>query len=336
MNPDRKSALIIGIGVPVMVSVFIIAVTLGRFQISFDAMIGILSGHRSEYEMEWNILTKLRIPRTMAALTVGIGLSVSGLLYQELFQNKLVSPDLLGASSGAGVGAAIGILLGMSAAWIGGLAFIGGILAVTLAVALTKSFRNRSSLMLLLSGIIIGGLMESILSFVKYIAGPEATLASITFWLMGSCEFVNMNEAVLLTVVVLVCTIIVWAVKWRLNLISLGEEGCRSRGINYKSYRRAIIVLATMMTACTVAVVGCVGWIGLVIPHISRLWVGQNTKYTIPMTVVLGGTFMVAVDLISRLFTTSEIPLSAVTGLFGAVIIILVIIRNGGKIDDRI
>ena len=157
MNADRKARLIIGIGIPAMVSLFLIVISMGRYQISADARVSILTGNHAGYEMEWDILTKLRIPRTMAALAVGIGLSVSGLLFQELFHNKLVSPDLLGASAGAGVGAAIGILLGLASMWVGALAFVIGFGAVCLALVISRSFRNKSSTMLLLSGIIVGG-----------------------------------------------------------------------------------------------------------------------------------------------------------------------------------
>ena len=167
--------------------------------------------------------------------------------------------------------------------------------------------------------------MESILSFIKYLAGPETTLADITFWLMGSCENVNMVQALLLMAIIGVSTALIWALKWRLNLISLGEEECRSRGVNYGYYSIAIILIATLMTASTVAVVGCVVWIGLVVPHIARLLVGQNTKFSIPATVVLGGLFMVAGDVVSRCFTTAEIPLSAVTGLLGTIAFLAII-----------
>lgn len=336
MNGERKLFLTLAIGVPLMAAVFTIAICVGRYQVSLDALMGILSGNRAAYPTEWNVLVKLRIPRTIAALAVGIGLSVSGLLYQELFQNKLVSPDLLGVSDGAGVGAAVAILMGLSSWAITGLSFITGILAVLAAIAISRSVRSRSSATLLLSGIIVGGFAASVLGFVKYLAGPDTTLASIEFWLMGSCEYVNMDKALLLAGVITVCMAIIIPIKWRIYLISLGSEECRSRGINYNAYKWLIIGLATLMTAATVSVVGCVAWIGLVIPHIARMVVGRNTKFSIPLAAIFGGILMMVADIVSRCFTTSEIPLLVVMGMIGSVMFVIIMRLTGGRIDDRL
>ena len=336
MNSERKLFLTLAIGVPLMAAVFAIAICVGRYQVSLDALMGILSGNCAAYPTEWNVLVKLRIPRTIAALAVGIGLSVSGLLYQELFQNKLVSPDLLGVSDGAGVGAAAAILLGLSSWAITGLSFITGILAVFAAIAISHSVRSRSSATLLLSGIIVGGFAASVLGFIKYLAGPDTTLASIEFWLMGSCEYVNMDKALLLAGAITVCMAIIIPIKWRIYLISLGSEECRSRGINYNAYKWLIIGLATLMTAATVSVVGCVAWIGLVIPHIAKMVAGRNTKFSIPLAAIFGGILMMVADIVSRCFTTSEIPLLVVMGMIGSVMFVIIMRLTGGRIDDRL
>ena len=336
MNGERKLFLTLAIGVPLMAAVFAIAICVGRYQVSLDALMGILSGNRAAYPTEWNVLVNLRIPRTIAALAVGIGLSVSGLLYQELFQNKLVSPDLLGVSDGAGVGAAVAILLGLSSWAITGLSFITGILAVFAAIAISRSVRSRSSGTLLLSGIIVGGFAASVLGFIKYLAGPDTTLASIEFWLMGSCEYVNMDKALLLAGAITVCMAIIIPIKWRIYLISLGSEECRSRGINYNAYKWLIIGLATLMTAATVSVVGCVAWIGLVIPHIAKMVAGRNTKFSIPLAAIFGGILMMVADIVSRCFTTSEIPLLVVMGMIGSVMFVIIMRLTGGRIDDRL
>ena len=336
MNGERKLFLTLAIGVPLMAAVFAIAICVGRYQVSLDALMGILSGNCAAYPTEWNVLVKLRIPRTIAALAVGIGLSVSGLLYQELFQNKLVSPDLLGVSDGAGVGAAVAILLGLSSWAITGLSFITGILAVFAAIAISHSVRSRSSATLLLSWIIVGGFAASVLGFIKYLAGPDTTLASIEFWLMGSCEYVNMDKALLLAGAITVCMAIIIPIKWRIYLISLGSEECRSRGINYNAYKWLIIGLATLMTAATVSVVGCVAWIGLVIPHIAKMVAGRNTKFSIPLAAIFGGILMMVADIVSRCFTTSEIPLLVVMGMIGSVMFVIIMRLTGGRIDDRL
>lgn len=336
MNMMSKSTMICITGVTALIAVSMVAICVGRVQISFDALFNIIIGNRDQYMTEWNVMTSLHIPRTLAAILVGMGLSVSGLLYQELFQNKLVSPDFLGVSEGAGIGAAIAILAGLSSIFISGFAFVTGIVAVMTAMAISSCFRNRSSFSLLLSGLIVGGMTASILSFIKYIVGPETTLAEIEFWLMGSCQNVTMEQIIPLIAIVITCLTVVMMIKWRVNLISLGKEECTSRGLSYKKYGILIIVLSTLMTAATVAVVGCVSWIGLVIPHIARVIIGQNTKYTIPTTMLIGGAFMVVADIISRCFNDSEIPLSAVTGFFGTIFFVIILMSKRGKIDERI
>ena len=167
--------------------------------------------------------------------------------------------------------------------------------------------------------------MSAILSVIKYFADPESTLASITFWLMGSCEHVTMNDVAVLLPLITGCAVILLAIRWRINLVALGREEAQTKGMNYVAYRRLIIVLATLMTASTVSVVGSVGWIGLVIPHMVRLLVGRNTANTIPLAILFGGVFMIIVDVLSRSFTNSEVPLAAISGLFGTVIFIVII-----------
>ena len=336
MTSDRKMTAIVSIGAIAMALTFAIAICMGKYTVSLDALVSIINGDRTAYPTEWNIITKLRIPRTMAAMAVGIGLSVSGLLYQELFQNKLVSPDLLGVSDGAGIGAATAILLGLSSWMITGMAFVSGIIAVLAAIMISRSFKSKSPVTLLLSGIIVGGMAASIVGFIKYIAGPEATLASIEFWLMGSCAYVNLNKALMLVTVIAVCLMVIIPVKWRFNIVALGEEACKSRGVNYNAYKWLIIGIATLMTASTVSVVGCVAWVGLVVPHIARLMVHSNSKYTIPVTVFFGGTLMMIADIVSRSFTTSEIPLLVVTGFIGAIAFVAILRFTGGRIDDRL
>ena len=256
---------------------------------------------------------------------VGIGLGLSGLLYQETFQNKLVSPDFLGVTSGACVGAATAILLGLSAVMISFLAFVAGVVTVLLTLSLAKVFQNRSPTILLLSGIIIGGLMSAILSVIKYYADPDSTLSSITFWLMGSCEHCTMKDVAVLLPIIAGCCAVLMAIRWRINLVALGREEAQTKGLNYIAYRRAIILMATLMTASAVSIVGSVGWIGLVIPHMVRLLVGRNTANTIPLAILFGGVFMIIVDILSRSFTNSEVPLAAISGLFGTVIFIAII-----------
>lgn len=307
---------------------FFLALGLGKYHIVFPNIFKALFTSDSTYDIERSIIINLRLPRTIVALLSGMALSVSGLLYQETFRNKLVSPDLLGVSSGAGVGAALAIVLGLSATMISLFSFVAGLASVFLSLTLSKVFKSKSSTMLLLAGIIIGGLMSSGLSLIKYCADSEATLSKITYWLMGSFEDSTMKDVYFLLPVVVVCTFVLIMISWRINIVALGKEEAQTKGINYTFYRTLIIVIATLLTATTVAFSGTIGWVGLVIPHIARLLVGRNTRKTIPLSIAFGGWFMIVVDILSRTFTASEIPVSAITGLFGTIVFVIILYIN--------
>ncbi len=323
MNTENgRVRLYATLSVIAFVTVFVTALAVGRYSLSLGDVMDFLLGNLPHDSNPYKVISELRLPRTIIAALVGIGLGLSGLLYQETFQNKLVSPDFLGVTSGACVGAAAAILLGLSAAMISLLAFIAGVVTVMLTLTLSKVFQNRSPTILLLSGIIIGGLMSALLAVIKYFADPDSTLSSITFWLMGSCEHTTMGDAAILLPIIATCAMVLVVLRWRINLVALGREEAQTKGLNYTLYRRAIILMATLMTASAVSIVGSVGWIGLVIPHMVRILVGRNTANTIPLTILFGGIFMILVDIISRSFTDAEVPLAAISGLFGTVIFI--------------
>ncbi len=318
----------------VFVLSFIVALLVGRYRISVADFWRLLFS-KNGYEIERSIIFNLRLPRTIIASLTGMALSVSGLLYQETFQNKLVSPDLLGVSSGAGVGAAIAITLGLSSVYVSFFAFVFGVLTVVATLFVSTAFRNKSSTILTLSGIIVGGCMSSVLSFVKYFADAETTLASITFWLMGSFEQSTMTDIYLLLPIVAVCSTVILSISWRINIVALGKEEAQTKGMNYRVYRALIIGVATLLTASSVAFSGTISWIGLVVPHIVRLAVGRNTKKTIPLCIIFGATFMIIADIISRVFTAAEIPLSAVTGFFGTIIFIVLLFIRRNTIHEN-
>lgn len=325
MNANKKTAWIAALSLVLLVLVFAVALMVGRYRIPPDAFFEALGG-AEDREVERSIIVHLRLPRTLVAVMVGAALSLSGLLYQETFQNMLISPDLLGVSSGAGVGAAIAIVAGLSVAFIGTFAFLFGIGTVALTVLVSRIFHSRSSMSLVLSGIIVGGLAGALLSFVKYLADAETTLASITFWLMGSFENSTMKDVWFLLPIVLICLTASFAICWRINTVALGYEEAQTTGINYRFYRGLIIVMATLLTAGSVAVAGTVGWIGLVVPHIVRLIVRRNTVQTIPLSILFGSVFMVTADILARTFTAAEIPLSAVTGFFGTIVFVAILL----------
>ena len=331
----RRTWISFGISIAIFVVVFVLALILGRYKIAIGDFFKAVFTDDSAFDTQRSIIVNLRFPRTIMASFVGIGLSLSGLLYQETFRNKLVSPDLLGVSTGASVGAAFAIVLGLSSAFISVFAFLMGLLTVFITVMVSKLFRNGSSTILLLSGIIVGGFMSAILSMIKYFSDDVTTLASITYWLMGSFESADMSRDYILMGVVVVCVIVLLLISHPINLVNQGKAEAQTKGINYNFYRGLIIVLSTILTAISVCFCGTISWIGLVIPHIVRLLAGRDAKRTIPLCITFGGTFMIVVDVLSRTFTDSEIPLSAVTGLLGTVIFVVILIIKRRKLNEH-
>lgn len=331
----RRTIISFIISIAVFVIIFALALMLGRYKIGIGDFFKAIFTDDSSLDTQRSIITNLRFPRTIMAAFVGIGLSLSGLLYQETFRNKLVSPDLLGVSTGASVGAALAIVLGLSSALISIFAFVIGLLTVFATMLISKLFRNGSSTILLLSGIIVGGFMSAILSMIKYFSSDITTLASITYWLMGSFESADMNRNYILMGVVVVCVIVLLLISHPINLVNQGKAEAQTKGINYNFYRGLIIVLSTVLTAISVCFCGTISWIGLVIPHIVRLLAGRDAKRTIPLCITFGGTFTILVDILSRTFTDSEIPLSAVTGLIGTLIFVVILIVKRRKLNEH-
>lgn len=264
------------------------------------------------------VLLNIRIPRVAAAVLIGAALSLSGAVYQGVFKNPLVSPDLLGVSSGACVGAAAAVLMGMGMVQQQMLAFVFGLIAVAISVTIPKIIRNNTNLMLVLAGIITSGFMSSLLGVMKFVADEDTELSAIVFWQMGSLTTVDGVDVVAISPIALACAVVLLVLSWRLNILSFGEVEAKSLGVNVKLLRGIIILCASCLTASTVCISGTVGWVGLVIPHLSRLLVGSDHRRSLPTAILLGGSFMLVIDTLSRTITTADIPLSILTGLIGA------------------
>jgi len=268
-------------------------------------------------EMTVNVVMRLRMPRILASVLVGAALSVSGAVYQGVFKNPLVSPDYLGISSGACIGAAIGILLSLNTAYISLFAFIGGIVAMLLTMSLPLLLRNTANIMLVLSGVIVGAAMSSVLGFIKYLADPETQLASIIYWTMGSFSYVTSKQLLITVPMIVLPTIILFCMAWWIDVLSMGEIDARTLGANVALVRGISLGCATLLTAVSVCIAGTIGWIGLIIPHIVRLLVGPVNKRLLPLAAVTGGLFLLLVDTLTRTFGVSEMPVSILTGAFG-------------------
>jgi iron complex transport system permease protein len=278
--------------------------------------------------MTVNVVLGLRIPRILASVIVGGALSMSGAAYQGIFKNPLVSPDFLGVSSGACIGAAVAILLSLSATYISIFAFVFGIVAVLITVAIPAVMGNRTNVMLVLSGIIVGTAMSSILGFIKYIADPNTQLASITYWTMGSFSYITLADLFAVLPIIAIPGVILILMAWWIDVLSMGEDEARTLGARVGLIRGITIICATLLTAASVCIAGTISWVGLIVPHFGRMAVGPSNRKLLPMCALLGGLFMLAVDTLTRTIGTTEMPVSILTGVLGAPIFCWLLFRQ--------
>ena len=309
-----------------------VALCVGRFYISFGDVFSVLAhsiglGEGAASNIT-NVIENLRIPRIIAAILVGAALSVSGAAYQGVFKNQLVSPDLLGVSAGACVGAATAIIFDLSLFWIQIFAFGFGLAAVAITLAIPKMMRRSSTLMLVLSGIIVSGLMGSVIGFLKYVADPETKLPDIVYWQLGSLAKLDSENLKYIAPVMIICAILLIAMSWRINLLSLGDESAARLGVNVAFERSIIIICATLLTACSVCISGIVAWVGLLMPHLARMLVGANNIRSMPASIFMGAMFLLFVDTLARSISVSEVPLGVLTGFIGTVFFVWVLWRN--------
>jgi iron complex transport system permease protein len=281
------------------------------------------------------VILQVRLPRVACGAFVGAALSVAGASYQGLFQNPMVSQDILGASSGAAFGASLAILLGLGSLGITSLAFFLGLLAVALAWGISQASRLSSILAMILAGMVVSALFSAATSFVKLVADTEDALPAITYWLMGSLNSVRQGDMLFAIPLILVAGIPLVLLRWRINLLATGEEEARSLGVDVRAMRLAIIVCATLLTATCVSVSGLIGWVGLIIPHFCRLAFGYDYRRLLPASLLAGATFLVAVDDVARLATTSEIPIGILTAVLGAPLFIFLMMRGGLAYGQR-
>lgn len=303
------------------------SLSMGRFAIPIENVLQTLMGHNPN-DMQNNIIFNLRLPRIFAAVLVGAALSVAGATFQGIFRNPLVSPDLLGVSSGACIGAAMAILLGLGLLAIQGFAFVGGLVAVLLTMSLPKLVKRDSTIILVLSGIIISGFMMACLGLVKYLADPETQLADIVYWQMGSLTKVSYQNLNLLAPIILLTTAALLMMRWRINVLSLGDREAQLIGANIRLERNLMVMLATLLTASAVCLSGTIGWIGLIIPHLARLFIGDNNLRTLPLSALIGAIFLLVIDTLARNLYTQEIPLGILTGFIGAPFFAWVLVKQ--------
>ena len=310
--------------------VSVLSLGIGRYPVSPSAILSwLLTGQSADANLPV-VLLNIRLPRLVAAIAAGGALSLAGAAYQGLFRNPMVSPDILGVSSGSGFGAALGILFSLPVAAVQAMSLAGGITAVLAAVLVSRVIGRSSDsvLVLVLSGIVISSLFGALLSLLKYIADPLDKLPAITYWLMGSFADIRTGELGAAVAMVLAGAIPLLLVSWRLNVLSFGEEEARSLGLHTGRMRLAVILCATLVTASMISVCGIIGWVGLVVPHISRFLAGANHRRLMPVSFLVGAAFMVAVDTVARSAASVEIPVGIITAVLGAPFFIWIMKRS--------
>ena len=264
-------------------------------------------------------------------MLAGMGLAIAGASFQGLFRNPLVGPGILGVASGAGFGACLGILISGHMIVVQGLAFAFGFLAVLAAYMISRLKTGTSLLMLVLGGVIIGALFGALIGIVKYVADPQDQLPTIVYWLMGSMAGASYHHLLVGAPPILIASSALLLVRWRINVLSLGEEEAQSLGINTQLLRWLIIIASTIITAAVVSLCGIVGWVGLVVPHIGRMLVGPNHKVLLPACVSIGAFALLLIDDVARAATAAEIPLSILTALIGAPFFAYLLRKTGGR-----
>jgi iron complex transport system permease protein len=312
----------------------IVALCVGRFPVSLEQLLtlawsrltGTPSGLPPNIEM---VVLGVRGPRVLAAVAVGAVLAAAGAAYQGLFRNPLVSPDILGVSSGAALGAVLGIWLSLGVVAIQILAFAVGLVAVVVVCAIGAALRRHDPvLVLVLAGVVIGTLLGSCVSLIKYLADPYNQLPAITFWLLGSLASANAADVWSILPAVVLGLIPLHLLRWRMNVMTLGDEEAQALGVDTRRLRAVVVAAATLMTAAVVSVSGIIGWIGLLIPHVGRLLVGPDFGRLLPASVLLGAGYLLAVDTLARTMARIEVPLGVLTALLGAPFFVWVLARS--------
>lgn len=333
---DKRYARRFAVLGAVFLAVLLGSLLLGRYALSPGQLLHMLWTKVTGGAADWplsddKVVFAVRLPRVAAAALVGAALAVSGAAYQGMFRNPMVSPDILGASAGAGFGAAVAILLGAGYFGISAAAFCCGLLAVAAAWLVSRLSRTNQTVALILAGMMISSLFSAGTSFVKLVADTQQQLPAITYWLMGSLSSVKDTDVLFLSIPVTLGMIPLLVLRWRMNLLTLGEEEAQSMGVNTRRLRGTVIVCATLLTSASVAVSGMIGWVGLVIPHFCRMLFGYDYRRLIPAGALFGASFLLIVDDIARLVTTGELPLGILTAFVGAPLFVYLIVTGGGR-----
>lgn len=331
---QRRYTAVILILAGALLAAIAVSVTLGRYPMSLREIGGILASRVFSVKPFWepvqeSLLLIHRLPRVLLSCLVGCCLAAAGSAYQGIFQNPMAAPDILGASSGAAFGAALAILLNLGGTFIMIFAFSFSLLSVLTVIFVGNRAKGKQFLGLILAGIMVSSLVSSGTSFVKMVADPADQLPAITYWLMGSLNGTQPKDLYFALIPMVMGLIPLLLLRWKINILTLGEQEAKTMGINARRLQVVVILCATLITAASVAVSGVIGWVGLVIPHLARRMVGNNYRHLLPASMLLGAIFLLLVDDVSRNLMATEIPIGILTSFIGAPFFLYLITREG-------
>lgn len=329
----RRALLCLCVLCGLLLALFLISFVLGRYDVPLPQVVRILLGEIFPLEETWApnmraAVVQIRLPRIALACLVGCCLSLAGASYQSVFQNPMAAPDILGASSGACFGAALAILLGMARGGVTMMTFLFSLVTVALVYLIGSRARGNRVVSILLAGVMVSSLFSAGTSYIKLVADPGNQLPAITYWLMGSLSGTRLADVGFALLPMALGAVPLLLLRWRINLLTLGEDEAAAMGINTGLLRLIVILCATFLTASSVAVSGMIGWVGLVIPHLSRKLVGNDCRYLLPASMVMGAGFLLLVDNVSRNLIATEIPIGILTAFVGAPFFIYLMTRK--------
>lgn len=316
------------------IAMVLLSLSIGRYGMDLGTQIKILLSTVFPIEPTWTqmeetVVLQIRLPRILLALLIGAGLSIAGASFQGMFGNPLVSPDILGVSAGAGFGASLGILL-MGHGFASQVLALGCGLAAIVFTFIISGKKDSPVFMLVLAGVVTSALFQALISLIKFVADPEEKLPAITYWLMGSLGTATYKDLYVGGPIILVGILILYSLRWRINLLTLPEDEAKSLGIPVTRLKWTVILGATLITASSVAIAGIIGWVGLIIPHVARMLVGNNNQLVLPVSLSIGGAYLLLIDNLARSVTATEIPLSILTAIIGAPFFAILLRKTGG------
>lgn len=328
--PRRSAPVIIALLLVALAIVAVASIGIGRYDIPFGRVIGILFAPISPPDVqvtptETNVVFTVRMPRILLAILTGAGLALSGAALQGVFRNPLVGPQVVGVSSGAAFGGTLAILLSLPRYGLLGSAFAFGLSALVLVYALNGIVARRNILALVLAGVVVTGFFSALVSLLQYLADTEDKLPAMVFWLLGSFATANWDKFFLVAAPVIIGSMLLIGLRWRINLLSMGDEDARTLGVNVEPLRWLVLVLVSSIVAAQVAVSGIIGWVGLVVPHMARMLVGPDHRVMMPASLIIGALYLLVIDTVARTATSTEIPLGILTALIGTPVFALVL-----------